>query len=432
MNVPPKAPSRVATNGRLPTGRFQAQSTKKRSFEDRLSKLQGIVQHPPIVLGDYGLKLHDPRESQVIHIRTRPAAFSFFPTYQGATREGLHSTLFVTQPWNIIAHELEKITDPNAQRQALAFSNQARDFFTAAQSSEVNAAKPLLLYYSFLNLAKCLVVKKRGTALGTVKHGLSEKLPTTQGAIHGHVSVDITKNPAVSAFVMFAKALNAPLPAPAVGNTHVQMRSQDFLGQILIGHRIFSHAERLIERFISLERVEYMHNPTTREAWIRARAYADDFTRLGYPMTALSKSLDDAWAWRNVKCEHTIEGRRIIEAEMTNAIKYGHRPSQALEQLSGMSRSRLWRSVIAVPPYRKYYVYRASVTQFLMNQLLTMYLATFYFGSITRYKPEEFDFILRSPIGPFVFEFFANQPTQFLYLMASEFIGQEVAKAAIA
>jgi hypothetical protein len=378
------------------------------------------------------LKLHDPRAGEVIHIRQRPAAFSFFPTYQGRTREGLHSTLFATQPWNIIGHELEKITDLNARRQALAFANQARDFFTAAQSSEIGAAKPLLLYYSFLNLAKCLVVKKRGTALGTVNHGLSEKLPSTQGAIHGNVSVDIAKNPAVSAFVMFANALGASLPVPAAGNTHVQIRSQDFLGQILIGHRVFSQAEGLIERFISLEQVEYMHDPTKKEAWVRARAYADDFTRLGYPMTGLSKSLTDAQTWRNVKCDHTIEGRRIIEAEMTNVVAYGHRPSQALDQLSSMTRSRLWRSVTAVPPYRKYYIYQGSSTQFLMNQLLTMYLATYYFGSITRYKPEQFDFILRSPIGPFVSEFFANQPTQFLYLMASEFMGQEVAKAAIA
>lgn len=378
------------------------------------------------------MKLHDAREGEVVHIRTRPAPFSFFPTYQGAKREGLHSTLFATQPWNIIGHELEKITDQAAQRQALAFWTQARDFFTAAQSSEVSAAKPLLLYYSFLNLAKCLVVKKRGTALGTVKHGLSEKLPTTPGAIHGHVSIDITQNPAVSAFALFAGALNATLPTPAPGSTHVQMRSQDFLGQILIGHRVFSQAEGLIERFISLERVEYMHTPATRESWIRVRAFADDFTRLAYPMTGLSKSLNDVRSWRNVKCDQTIDGRRIIEAEMENVIAYGHRPSQALEQLSRVTRSRLWRSVTAVPPYRKYYVYQATQTQYLMNQLLTMYLATFYFGSITRYKPEQFDFILRSPIGPFVFEFFSNQPTQFLYLMASEFMAQEVAKAAIA
>jgi len=378
------------------------------------------------------LKLLDPRAGEVIHIRQRPAAFSFFPTYQGAKREGLHSTLFATQPWNIIGHELEKITDPSAQRQALAFANQARDFFTAAQSSEVNAAKPLLLYYSFLNLAKCLVVKKRGTTLGVVKHGLSEKLPTTPGSIHGNVSVDITMSPASSAFAMFADALNATLPVPAPGHTHVQIRSQDFLSQILIGHRVFGQAEGLIERFISLEHIEYMHDPTTKEAWIRVRAYADDFTRLAYPMTGLSKSLGAPQTWRNVKCEHTIEGRRIIEAEMTNVIAYGHRPSQSLDQLSRMIRPRLWRSVTAVPPYRKYYIYQASPTQILMNQLLAMYIATVYFGSITRYKPEQFEFILRSPVGPFVFEFFANQPAQLLYLMTSEFMGQEVAKAAIA
>lgn len=377
------------------------------------------------------MKLLDPRDGQVINIRQRPTAFSFFPTYQGATREGLHSTLFATQPWNIIGHELEKITDPNALRQAVAFSNQAREFFTAAQNSDVNAAKPLLLYYSFLNLAKCLIVKKRGTALGTVRHGLSEQLPITQGAMHGHVSIDITHNPTVSAFVMFANALNATLPTPAAGKTHVQMRSQDFLGQILIGHRVFSQAEGLIERFVSLERLDYMHTPATKQAWLRGRAYADDFKRLNYPMTGLSQSLNNTQMWRNVKCTEIIQGRRIIAAEMINMINYTQRPSQALERLSSMNRSRLWRSVIALPPYRKYYVYRSSSSQILLDQLLTIYISTFYFGSITRYKPEQFDFILRSPIGPFVFEFFSNQPTQFLYLMASEFAEQEVAKAAI-
>lgn len=378
------------------------------------------------------MKLHDAREGEVVHVRQRPVSFSFFPTYQGAKREGLHSTLFATDPWNIIRHELERIVDSAAQRQALAFLAQARDFFSAAEISDVSAAKPLLLYYSFLNLAKCLIVKKRGATLGTVKHGLSERLPTTTGAVHGNVSIDITKNPATSAFVMFADALNATLPVPTPPATHVQMRSQDFLGQILIGHRVFSQAEGVIERFISLDKIDYMHDPVSKEGWVRVRAYADDFTRLGYPMTGLSKSLNDGQAWRNVNCEHTIDGRRIIEAEMTSTITYGHRPSQALEQLSRLTRSRLWRSVTAVPPYRKYYVYQKLPTQTLLHQLLAMYLATFYFGSITRYKPEQFDYILRSSIGPFVFEFFTNQPAQFLYLMASEFVGQEVAKAAIA
>ncbi|WP_339853125.1 YaaC family protein [uncultured Nisaea sp.] len=377
------------------------------------------------------MKWFDAREGEVVHIRGRPATFSFFPTYQGAKREGVHSILFATEPWNIIQNNLEKLSDANAKRQALAFLVQSRDFFTAAQNSDVSAAKPLLLYYSFLNLAKCLIVKRSGTALSTVRHGLSEQLPVTAGAIHGHVSIDILQNPSVSAFVMFANAIGAALPTPAAPSTHFRMRSQGFLGQVLIGHRIFCQAETIKERFISLDRIEYMQDATAQEAWLRVRAYADDFTRLGYRLNDLSKNLGAAGAWRNVNCSTIIDGRRIIEAETIATTRYGHRPSQVLSQISNDARSQLWRSVTAYPPYRKYYIYIPSPAQTLLSQLLTIYLATFYFGSITRYKPEQFEQILKSPIGPFVFEFFSNQPTQFLYLMASEFMEQEVAKAAI-
>ncbi|MEQ1769865.1 MAG: YaaC family protein [Devosia sp.] len=378
------------------------------------------------------MKLQDPRPGDVVSILKRPTPFSFFPTYQGTKREGLQSTLFATDPWNLISHTLEGLGDLVAKHQARAFWVQARDFYVAAQHSDVNAAKPLLLYYSFLNLAKCLVVKSSGAALGTVRHGLSEKLPTTPSAIHGHVSVDITANPQVSAFVMFANTLGSTLPQPVAPDTHIQVRSQDFLGQILIGHRIFCQAESITERFISLDRIDFMQNAATKEMWLRARAYADDFTRLNYNMTSLSQKLNQALTWRSVKCGMMVDGRRIIEAETTTAVVYGDRPSQVIGQLSSQARSRLWRSVTAYPPYRKYYIYQESATQLVMHQLLTIYLATFYFGSITRYKPEQFDDILRSPIGPFVFEFFANQPSQFLYLMASEFLRQEVARAAIA
>ncbi|WP_317056121.1 YaaC family protein [Roseovarius rhodophyticola] len=378
------------------------------------------------------MKWVDARSGEVVQIRKRPATFSFFPTFQGVKREGVHSTLFATEPWNIIQHNLEKLSDDSARRQAIAFLTQSRDFFTAAQNSDVSAAKPLLLYYSFLNLAKCLTVKRRGTALGIAHHGLSEKLPTTSGAIHGSVSIDVTRNPGASAFFMFADAIGVVLPQPIAPKTSIQVRSQDFLAQVLIGHRVYCQAEGLKERFISLDKIEYMQDTAVQEAWLRVRAFADDFTRLGYGLNDLSKNLGTPGSWRNVNCSNAIDDRRIIEAETTSTTHYGHRPSQVLSSISNSARPRLWRAVTSYPPYRKYYVYRPSSAQTLLNQLLTIYLATYYLGSITRYKPEKFDQILRSPIGPFVFEFFSNQPSQFLYLMASEFMEQEVAKAAIA
>ncbi len=319
-----------------------------------------------------------------------------------------------------------------AQKQALAFLNQARDFFSAAQNSDISAAKPLLLYYSFLNLSKCYIVQRTGNALGAVHHGLSEKLPTSSGAIHGHVSVDIAKNPNMSAFVKFANALGATLPTVTPPSTHVQIRSQDFLSQILVGHRMLTQSDRSKEKFISIGSLNYMCDESNKSIWIRARAHADDFQRLSYPITGLSKYLTNNFAWRNVKCSLMDGSRRLIEAETVSTTSYGQRPSQVLSAVSSQVAPRLWRSVTAYPPYRKYYVYQEAPTQTVLHQLLSIYISTFYFGSITRYKPEQFELILKSEIGPFVFEFFANQPAQFLYLMTSNFVEQEVARAAIA
>ena len=144
------------------------------------------------------MRLFGPRSGEVVKVRQRPTQFSYWPTTQASKREKLQSTIFATDPWHLIRNRTEKITDKLAGRQAAAYLNQARDFFHAAEESDVSAAKPLLLYYSFLNLAKCFIANKQGTALGTIYHGLSEKLPTTTGAIHGHVSVDITKSPAAT------------------------------------------------------------------------------------------------------------------------------------------------------------------------------------------------------------------------------------------
>jgi YaaC-like Protein len=376
------------------------------------------------------MRLHDPRIGDEVLVRTRPSAFSFFPTVQGGRREAMQSIVFSSDPWNIISFEIYKISNDRQRNQALAFLAQAKDFYNAASASDISAAKPLLLYYSFLNLAKCFISKKTGSILGQVVHGLSEKLPTTQGAIHGEVRVLIDPQPRDKVFQLFADALGFPIQSPTQSN-NFSIRSEDFLSQILIGHRVFCNGDRIKERFVSIDEIKYVHDPSAKEIWLRVRAYADDFKRLDYPLTSLSKSLSGSVDWRNVNCDLRSVGRRLIEAETMNVWGYTQRPSQTIGEISKAVRKNIWRSVISIPPYRKYYIYKKSPSQFILNQILSIYIATFYFGSITRYKPEEFDMILKSDIGPFVMEFFANQPAQFLYLMASEFAETEVARAAI-
>jgi hypothetical protein len=344
-------------------------------------------------------------------------------------------TLFASDPWFLIESNVQKLTNSSAREEALAFLHQARDFYRAATSSEISAAKPLLLYYSFLNLGKCLATYQGNVSLGPrIKHGLSERLPTTPGAVHGDLSI-LRSQDQDSAFAKFSAALNDRLPPGAPPNNHATIRSQDFLAQILIGHRVWCRAEQIKERFISLRDIRYRHNSASNEIWLSVRMHKDDLTRFGYSLTSAAASLNlgGGGAFRGVVCNaRDNDGRELIEFEMVNPLLYPNRPSEAILQLSQQMRRSLWRSVTSYPPYRKYYIYIPTTAQTVVSQLQSLYISAYYFGSITRYKPYSFSAILESDIGPFVQEFFTNQPSQFLYLVASEFAGQEVTKAAIA
>lgn len=378
------------------------------------------------------MKLPAAKEGDDLLVRGKRIPFSYWPTYQGATREGLQWMVFATDPWFVIQSSLDGLP-PAALEQATAFLNQARDFYRAATASDISAAKPLLLYYAFLNLAKCFVVKRNTQPiLGRVEHGLTEKLPTTPGAIHGEVNVQRAKD-AVSAFAMFSQALGVTLPAGAGQHNIAALRSQDFLSQILVGHRLWCRADNnRKERFVSLRSLLYAHDHSSREVWLRATVYKDDLTRFGYTQSEAAAAFGQQVPFRNVASTQRSESRDVLKYEMIQGRAYPNRPSEILADLSSSIKPFLWRSVTLDHPFRKYYIYLPTQAQVKLHQLQSLYIATYYFGSITRYKPASFADILQSPIGPFVNEFFANQPAQFLYLLASEFSEQEVTRAAIA
>ncbi len=380
------------------------------------------------------MRLPPPRVGEDVFILGKQAPFSFWPTFRATRREGMQWTLFASDPWFLIETTVRNLANNAARDESVAFLRQAHDFYRAATNSEISAAKPLLLYYSYLNLAKCLATYRSGLSLGGgIRHGLSEKLPSTPGAVYGDVHI-LRSQDAVSAFVKFSTALGDSLPPATAPNQVAPLRSQDFLAQILIGHRVWSRAEDIKERFVSLRDIRYRHDPATNEIWVSARMYKDDLTRFAYSLRAAADALGVGGGdqFRSVFCDATDEGRELVEFELVNPSNYPNRPSEALFALSQNLRRSLWRSVTSYPPYRKYYVYIPTGTQTVISQLQSLYLATYYFGSITRYKPHSFNAILDSAIGPFVQEFFTNQPSQILYLMTSEFVGQEVTKAAIA
>lgn len=89
----------------------------------------------------------------------------------------MQSTVFALDPWTIINTSVKQHCPAAAKAEALAYVEQVKDFYTAAVSAAIAAARPLLLYYCFMNLAKALAVhRETKPTITRAGHGLKERL----------------------------------------------------------------------------------------------------------------------------------------------------------------------------------------------------------------------------------------------------------------
>lgn len=227
----------------------------------------------------------------------------------------------------------------------------------------------------------------------------------------------------ISAFDEFRQALTgSATPANA------SLTVSGILPQILSGHRLWAQGANQQERFVIVERVRFLHD-SAGSIWLDVRLKRQDLARLAVtPQQMLDKSglggafheVQDKPGW--VRLEQTVPLAHPV----------GHEGDH-LHELVAAIRPNLWMTVSILPPYRRYYIYLCPPAERaqLLPQLLSMYATTFYFGSITRYRPHRFDVLLQSPFGPRVRDFVTGQPQQFLYQMASEFAGRDIARPSI-
>jgi hypothetical protein len=297
----------------------------------------------------------------------------------------------------------------------------------------IAAARPLALYYSYMNLAKvfCLTRGARAT-FNQAKHGLSERLASGgQELADAYLVADPIP-------VNNAKAMNFGEFMRTLTGTGLAVQTRydmpALLPQIVPGHRLWARAVRKSERFIALHDTQFWQDHEAHTLWLRLYLIRDDLSRLNVSHHRLLTESGLGSDFREVDCDETYQGRPLVCVEQIVATNYGgNHPADILQTLVNLVRSKLWATVSTVPPYRRYYVYLCPPNEvgFLLPQLLSIYAVTFYLGSITRYRPHHYDALAGSSFGPRIIDFVTGQPLQFLYLMASEFACQDVTKPSI-
>lgn len=377
-------------------------------------------------------KLRKPRQGVVLKIKNRPIPFSFWPVCKTIRRFGLQSTLFALDPWNVIVSNIRKSCPSSSKSEAEACVEQAQDFYKASLTATLASARPLLLYYSFMNLAKAYCLTRGSVqTFNQAKHGISEQL----GAGARELSDAFLKafpSPCQSGGCQIFDEFSFALSGNHIASPNHSFGLPQLLPQVVAGHRLWCDAADKDERFIAIEHISVVHKDSSKECWLNLYIYADDLERFGiaHKEFLLSSRLDGDF--REVECKSPVP-RKLIRFEQVKPMPYTGRPADILQKLVDTLRGKIWSTVSSGQPYRRYYAYLAPVAEHadILPQLASIYAVIFYLGSITRYRPHHFDLILEGDYGAWIREFIIGQPVQFVYLLASEFAQQEVTRPAI-
>jgi hypothetical protein len=373
-------------------------------------------------------KAAKPRVGKPVTVKSRPIAFSYWPTYRTSRRYGLHSHVYASNPWALIQVSTRQNCPASARDEALSSIEQAEFFYRNAVGAREWAAKPLPLYYSFMNLVKAFALV-RGIRLtfDKAQHGLSEQLgPGGRELLDAHLEAfpsPGTRGPNI--FADFGAALGSPVAA----KTTYPLPS--LLPQIVPGHRIWCDAADADERFIAIESVPFSHTTAPKTIWSTVRLLQDDLERLGQTRKVLLQRTRLKSLFRGVESYKSSDGHEVVQLEQTTPTPYTGRTADKLAEVVAILRPYVWSTATTIRPFRRYYLYAAPTNEHasLLPQAMSIYAITYYLGSITRYRPQHFAKLLAGSYGEFVQEFLSSQPSQFMYLMASDFAKRDVVRA---
>lgn len=372
-------------------------------------------------------RVAEPRAGQRLRVRGRELPFSYFPVGRGGRRKAVYDSLFATSPWAVMSGRItQELTSETEREEALAFLDQARQFYATAGS--YHSANPLLYYYAFLNLAKPLIrLRGYGGSLERASHGLHNKRVSPGNApADFRLVVEGQHAGRLNVFAEFSRRLGSGTPAP--GPRPVE----ELMAEVVVGHRLWRQAANAREGFVGLDRVELRQNPARSLMWLRLLVKREDFGRFGRSHTEVRQRGGLEPDFQEVASGDMPAD--CVGFEQRAAVDYGQRPNDHLDELVDGIRDRLWRIVSADPEqgYRRYYLQLSDAPAARLPQLASIWALLFHFGSLVRYQPHVYAAMTRGRYGAFIQEFVAAQPEQMLYLLASEICQREVAKPAIA
>jgi hypothetical protein len=370
-------------------------------------------------------RLPQARTGQPLLVKGRPLTFSYFPVKRDTRRYGLQDVVFAVDPWAVAEGAVNDEVPVAHRHEAVAFVEQARAFYEAGAAR--TPASPLLTYYAFLNLGKALIRCRGFTgSLDLARHGLSEA-HTGSGLSASSVNVH-DGGPLVNVFPELIQRLGFSRPAPG------PIPVLDLAPQIVVGHRLWREASIRTERFVVLEDIEFIYDRAAKALWLRLWLRRSDLSRYEITRKRLLDESRTIGLFREVDAQPLTKDPDLVCLEQQTDEPYTGRPTDVVRKVVDSCRPWLWRIITAGPGngYRRYYLHLTPpTTGNRVSQIASIWMLMFFFGSVVRYRPQEYAAITNGRYGAWAMDFAAAQPEQLLFMLTSEMRQREVARPAI-
>ena len=321
--------------------------------------------------------------------------------------------IIASDPWAFLEHLVSKRLRKSEQAEPIAFIEQAYDFYEAATNPQLGS-KPVLYYYSFLNLVKVFLRFNRILIPAAPKHGINDPRANIRERfrIQGQRLHIIGR--ARDRSQLFAEFIIA-LGGSVSGSREIKLL--DVLAQIPSIHRAFTQVTSLNSVFVPIKKIELRRKNNL--FWGRVILDKKD-QDVACGIQNLKTRSFFRKALKQVASE--LEDEIWLETDTSEGERRG--VDSAIYKAARKIRSAQLSTILTQDGYR--YYFNCIKANYYLHPLTASLAAMFYLGSITRYKPEDFGKIRAGKYGWICEELIGTQPKQFLYILCSELADVDV------
>jgi len=351
-------------------------------------------------------RLPDAMEGETI--KNPPTGFPVYAT-------GRRPRVISADVWSFLRHVAETELPERKGRVAVAFIEQAAEFYDAAANPRIGS-RPLLYYYSFMNLAKAFLLVRRVDLPPAPRHGISDPRANVKRRLRLEgqaVRFSRCATDHSELFPEFVKTLGMDVQRPRT------VRLLSLLRQVPGIHRAFCRVTRERCSFMPAERFELRRAKNQVYARMVVLRHDQDVLET-LPQIRVRR------AFRRIFHQVASPNAQELWFETEPVPGATRATDTAIRQLSArVCKVGIWP--ILTDKGQKCYLSTIPPREWL-PPLASIYAIMFYLGSITRYKPYDFDRIVAGRFTWLIGEFLKTQPAQFVYGVAAHAAGVDVVR----